>query len=936
MRVLTIILTTVLSLGAAAQETITRAQLDALLDSTVNDWRFKAGEVDGAQAPDFDDSAWETVDVGHEWWPHDSVCWFRKQIVIPERVNGIPVDGATLRLRVGMDNQAEAYVNGLPVQAFEWDDGDFVIAENARPGDTVCVALKGINGPGFGRFYEAYLVSSAISEAVEGLRSFLDLYDRLESYLPFAPRTEFGHWYSIAHACLQPLDLDAYYVDELEEFQESLDNARDVLFSDQRTIEPHMAKTAATLDGLKERIAKGREMGRAMDYPSLNARVAESFLAYVREDLADGAPARTLRALQTAHSLYSMVDEGVVLADVILDYPPADLHAPKYKTGPIETRDGAFWQEGRPVFFTGVGHFSQVRKDVPILGEYGLNIIQIEIGPKSVVTGPDTVNDTAIRQDILATLDNCAAHNIAMNLLISPHYFPEWAFEKWPELGECGFGFMKNCIEAPEARDIYERFLRTLMPLIAKHPALHSITLSNEPQYDGRCRHSLLLYQDWLKARYPAVEDMNAVYGSQYASFDEVPFPAGIGQYAQYYDFCVFNQARFLRFHEFLRDLIHEFNPALPVHAKVMSHAFGDQGKFEVGIDYEAFSKIDRISGNDCTQTFIGLEDGPYLQRWQDMALNYTLQHSVAPRNPIFNSEDHIIADGDTRFIPAKHIRTAYWTQALHGQGAATTWVWERAQDGDFAENILTRANCVLALGRVALDLNRCAAEMHALQNASTDAAILYVAAAMLPSNAFTEEAAAAYEGLYFTDTTPAFVTADMAAAGKLKDYRFLIVPNVSHAPDAVARAVQEFIASGGTVLAGGECFTHDEYGRARQQGLVQAGSGRLVAYPRRLSACAYGELADALMDNAGCRRPVRLRSKFDERLWGINLRTVEQDGKQLVSLVNYGRAAFDVNLKTERRIARVFDVLGGYETVLPRAVKPLDPVLLSIEYQTD
>ena len=65
------ILVAACSLGVQADE-VTRATVDELLDSTVHGWLFRLGECPGGQQPDLDDKAWEHVDVGHQWWPHDS------------------------------------------------------------------------------------------------------------------------------------------------------------------------------------------------------------------------------------------------------------------------------------------------------------------------------------------------------------------------------------------------------------------------------------------------------------------------------------------------------------------------------------------------------------------------------------------------------------------------------------------------------------------------------------------------------------------------------------------------------------------------------------------------------------------------------------------------------------------------------------------------
>jgi len=933
---------------AAEEPPITRDEIDVLLDATVHDWRFHLGEVPGAEAPDFDDSAWEPVDVGHQWWPHDSTCWYRTRLVVPETINGLPAAGAEIRMRAAMDNAARAYVNGEFRQEFERDAGDLLIADEAAPGDTFVVALHGVNRPGYGSLYQAYLTMSRGSEMTGALRGLMADCDITQSYIRYGPEAEAAHWRALVDDALQALDLDAYRSLDAPRFLASVEAARRRLLADEASLEARLDAVAGGLRALDRLIEQGESAGSPMAYPRVDARVVESFLQYIRDDVRDGVTGHKVRALTAARYIERLCADATEEARQILAAPERGLRVPVYATGPVETRDGAFWQAGRPVFFTGVGHFGQVREDLLILPEYDLNIVQIEMGPRSVVTGPDTVDDAPVRNDIRATLDRAAASNVAVNLLISPHYFPDWMLEQHPGLAKCGYGFMKHCIDAPEARAVYERYLRALMPLVANHPALHSICLSNEPQYDGRCEHARGLFHAWLAKRYADIAAANALYGTQFAAFGDVPFPKDSGNYALAYDYWRFNQDRFLAFHEFLRDLIHEFDPDLPVHAKAMAHSFGDPGKFEAGVDYEAFTRIGAIAGNDCVQTFEGDSASEYLQRWRDMAMHYTFQHCVAPDAPIFNSEDHIITDGDVRYIPESHIRTAYWTQAIHGQGAATTWVWERAQGGDFAENILTRANCVRALGRIACDLNRLAPEVHALQRAESGAAILYSFASLWPSDAFTTQAIAAFEALYFADTTPAFVTESQAAEGLLREYAVIVAPNTSHVSESTVDALQAFLDGGGTLVAIGDCFTRDEHGRTRNK-LPKAGSaGRMIAEAGVLDARACRVLLEPVLDEANCARPVRVTDIDGAPVWGVNLRVAEHDGRLTVSLVNFSREPLTVLIRrngSSRQpgspepeqpgyapVSSMVDLFRNREVSAPLVLDPLDPWCLGLE----
>ena len=134
---------------------VTRQQLDGWLDSNLHEWRWHLGEAPGAERPEFDDSKWESVDLGFKWWPHDSTGWFRAHITVPATINGISTKGGIIRMKVGVDNAAQAYVNGVFKQDFEWSKGDFILTDCAKSGEVITVALHAINRPGSGSLYEA-------------------------------------------------------------------------------------------------------------------------------------------------------------------------------------------------------------------------------------------------------------------------------------------------------------------------------------------------------------------------------------------------------------------------------------------------------------------------------------------------------------------------------------------------------------------------------------------------------------------------------------------------------------------------------------------------------------------------------------------------------------------------------------------------------------
>ena len=163
-----------------------------------------------------------------------------------------------------------------------------------------------------------------------------------------------------------------------------------------------------------------------------------------------------------------------------------------------------------------------------------------------------------------------------------------------------------------------------------------------------------------------------------------------------------------------------------------------------------------------------------------------------------------------------------------------------------------------------------------------------------------------------------------------------MIVPYAAHAPDAVVKSFQDYIREGGLVLTVGNCFTHDEYGRIRKQGLKQCGEGQLRVYPDPLSPYAYRDILDRLLDATGVVRPVRVKGKHGEALWGVNLRSVESGSRRLVSLINLSRDRKTVCLSTQASGKSAFDLVSNMDMDKNVVLNPLEFVLLRFDMGTE
>jgi hypothetical protein len=275
----------------------------------------------------------------------------------------------------------------------------------------------------------------------------------------------------------------------------------------------------------------------------------------------------------------------------------------------------------------------------------------------------------------LSILERASKAGVAVTILVSPHYFPAWALEKYPHLRKRREGFLQYCLHAPEGRALLVEFLKIAIKPLADHPALHSVCLSNEPvNVEEPCESATLEWKAWLRVRHGDIAKLNARLRTSYASFDAVPLPnpfdASKSPRTVLYEYTLFNQEAFANWHRMLADAVHSVAPRLPVHAKAMTWTFLRESDVGLGVDAELFARMGDIHGNDSV-CFYSHGMGEFAQGWELCAMAYDLQRSTGDM-PIFNTENHIIPDRETREVPPEHVRSALWQEAIHGQGATT------------------------------------------------------------------------------------------------------------------------------------------------------------------------------------------------------------------------------------------------------------------------
>ena len=690
------------------------------------------------------------------------------------------------------------------------------------------------------------------------------------------------------------------------------------------SISVDIANVEARLKEFDALYARCKAKGIPLDYPTVTRTMLDQMIPYAKEDLQKG---EMVRADYASKDFARSMDNAIAEMQAYLRDPKVAPNARRYQTGKVaidgvsfigDRKDDKGTKSRGPVFFCGYGHFGQVREDMPKWPGYGVNIIQIEVGPSITMPYEDKIDLTAAK-DIVKVLDEAAKKNVMVNVLLSPHYFPAWAFQKWPQLGSGGGGFLGFCVDAPEAKQVIEKFLRTVVPMFKDKRALNSFCLSNEPLFDrtANCPNTKMMWIAYLERIHGDLQTMNQRYGTDYASFEDVPIPANDAYDApQFYDYCVFNQERFANWHQWMADIIHETAPNVPVHAKVMAWTFLARNTVAWGTNPESFAGFSQINGNDCIM---------WPGTWQGQNMAYDMQRSIGGK-PIFNSENHLIMDRSTSYVPPEHIRTALWQGSIHGQGANTIWVWERTfeHNSDFAGSIMHRPGCAEAVGRTCLDLNRFAEEVTALETATAPVAIVFSIASLARNPRYSDAVGRVYTALNFCGIKIDFISEKQLAAGLGSKYKVIFLPETTHLPKDAYQALST-LPKTTQMRVIGIPPSSDPYGNSLGT------PGNVMSYPGDADAMTVLWPAfQSLLAEVGGLPDVSVVGKGGKPVWGVEWLPVNVGGRTVINMVNLLNKPVRVSVLSQGKtvVARDLLSLGSPEVGM---LEPWTPTLVEV-----
>ena len=687
-------------------------------------------------------------------------------------------------------------------------------------------------------------------------------------------------------------------------------------------------------------------------YAVLKETVIRRFLQYGREDINDGQFERAAYVYNCLLKLTEELENGELL--YWNENPEAN--------GAKADGYAMINKDGRPVFYCGYGHFDQLKEDIPNMNDFGCNTVQFEMGPYNVLypagtfekwgmadddafksgdeyiysSGEFEVNLSYLKKSILPFLETAERKNVAVCLLLSPHYEPKWFLEKYPETKSKNLGFIHYNIYHPKSKEMIETYLRAVVPIIKEYPALQSICLTNEPgfntMYDCQdkevLKHNLLpideaqgkstnLLYEWqkhLRDSYNDIQNFNENFDTEYKNFSEILMPDGADDTPLFYEWYVWNNRCFADWHKWMANIIKEIAPEIPVHVKFVP-TFGTydmpahRRSVKHGVDPEQFAQFSDFSGNDCF-SFEGRDHLPltFKLEWYDYLASLK-------RMPIDNSEDHVIEDRDTNYeeIQATRIYADIWQGAIHGRTLTQLWVWKRTNMPRANANgsILHRPDCVEAVGRASLDLNRLAADVAAMQEVKKGVAILFSNTSRIYNINYTKEMFTAYEGLLYAGLRPYFITEDKI--DMLENFELLVMPGIRNLYKNTADKIAEFIDCGKPVLAVDSEGTllKDEHNKPLNTHIFDKAIW--------IDSCAYNTLPDRVVTQKVTDAVLSIIENelsvvsLDGENYNIEWCYKEIGSRRLINICNYDKKTRTVQLLDKKNEAMtVKDLISG------------------------
>lgn len=370
------------------------------------------------------------------------------------------------------------------------------------------------------------------------------------------------------------------------------------------------------------------------------------------------------------------------------------------------------------------------------------------------------------------------------------------------------------CLESNHIRQAVLEYMKLHYKEWKENPDLLYYIMGYELQYICYCDKSRQMYRDWLKSTYQDINTINKNWKTQYKSFSEIipppthdARPGDDVNRAAWYDWTNFNTRRFTDYLKWVKSELIKLDPDTPICA---------------GGTFSMLSSSNSISGID--EEMIINEVGDVIVNESGSSPIYSdLFSSLSEKKKLMFDPE---MGWDTHKI---------LLQFLNGKSDISKWWWSPAPNKEFMEmnqssiphSKSTPLADIAEVLKLSLDVRRLGTEITSFTGKDAEIAILYSKTSSLQvppqqiqagKTPYIDAVYSAWEGSRFLGCRIGFVSEKQILAGKLKNFKLLIIPAAKYMDPKVVDAVKTYINQGGTALIIPESFVFDQFAHETNQ----------------------------------------------------------------------------------------------------------------------
>ncbi len=173
------------------------------------------------------DKNWKKATAGLTFPQSENGIWLWSKYKVPETMGGVPMKGAKILFRPAVTQSEDVYINGVWKGNSYNLSGEFMLTDNATPGEEYVILIHGMNRFGQGAFLRATLVFIPQQELDLKINTYLNDLRTTRSLIEYAP--DAAKWNEIIDRSAAAVDVEAFDKKDFDRFSASLDSARKLL-----------------------------------------------------------------------------------------------------------------------------------------------------------------------------------------------------------------------------------------------------------------------------------------------------------------------------------------------------------------------------------------------------------------------------------------------------------------------------------------------------------------------------------------------------------------------------------------------------------------------------------------------------------------------------------------------------------------------------------